>query len=51
MAQERANAFTFWGPKTLIGQALQPGDVAPAFTLAKAKGEQISSAQFAGKPW
>ena len=50
MAQERANAFDFWGPKTLVGPELKPGDRAPAFTLTKAKNEQVSSAQFAGKP-
>ena len=50
MAQERANAFDFWGPKTLIGPELKPGDKAPPFRLFKTRGEQISSAQFAGKP-
>jgi thiol peroxidase len=50
MAQERANAFDFWGPKTLVGPELKPGDKAPAFRLFKTRGEQISSAQFAGKP-
>jgi len=28
MAQERANAFDFWGPRTLIGPELKPGDKA-----------------------
>jgi thioredoxin-dependent peroxiredoxin len=50
MAQERANAFNFWGPRTLAGPALKPGDKAPAFTLTKGKGQQISAADFAGKP-
>src|SRR5215216_3060193 len=50
MPEERANAFDFWGPKTLVGPELKPGDQAPPFRLFKAKGEQISSAQFAGKP-
>src|SRR6266496_1102175 len=50
MPQERANAFDFWGPKTLLGSALKPGDKAPAFKLFKTRGEQISSAQFVGKP-
>jgi thiol peroxidase len=49
MPQERANAFDFWGPKTLIGPELKPGDTAPAFTLSKLK-DTISSEQFAGKP-
>ncbi len=49
MAQERANAFDFWGPKTLVGPELKPGDRAPAFRLSKGK-DTISSEQFAGKP-
>jgi thioredoxin-dependent peroxiredoxin len=49
MPQERPNAFDFWGPKTLVGPELKPGDTAPAFQLSKGK-EAISSAQFAGKP-
>ncbi|HJZ50361.1 MAG TPA: thiol peroxidase [Roseiflexaceae bacterium] len=50
MAQERANAFDYWGPRTLLGPELKPGDKAPAFTLTKVKNEKISSADFAGKP-
>ena len=50
MPQERAAAFDFWGPKTLVGPQLKPGDQAPAFTLSKLQGEQFSSADFAGKP-
>jgi thiol peroxidase len=50
MAQERINAFDFWGPKTLIGPELKPGDLAPPFTLVKDRGEEVSSRQFAGKP-
>ena len=50
MAQERANAFDWWGPRTLVGPELKPGDTAPAFTLTKLKNEKISSADFAGKP-
>lgn len=46
---ERANAFDFWGPKTLVGPELKPGDQAPAFTLSKGR-DSISSAEFAGKP-
>jgi len=49
MPQERPNAFDFWGPKTLVGPELKPGDKAPAFRLSKGK-ETISSEQFAGKP-
>ena len=50
MLQERANAFTFGGPRTLVGPELKPGDKAPAFTLDKGRGERIRSEQFAGKP-
>jgi thiol peroxidase len=50
MPSERANAFDFWGPRTLVGPQLKPGDKAPAFTLTKLKNEKISSADFAGKP-
>ena len=50
MAQERPNAFDFWGPRTLVGPELKPGEPAPPFTLAKARDEQVSSAEFAGKP-
>jgi thiol peroxidase len=50
MAQERENAFDFWGPRTLVGPELKPGDKAPAFTVAKLKNEKISSSDFSGKP-
>lgn len=50
MAQERAKAFDFWGPKTLVGPELKPGDSAPAFTLTNGKWETVSSDQFSGKP-
>jgi len=46
---ERANAFDFWGPKTLVGPELKVGDKAPAFTLTRGR-ESVDSAQFAGKP-
>ena len=49
MAHERANAFDFWGPKTLIGPELKPGDRAPAFRLARLS-DTLSSEQLAGKP-
>jgi thiol peroxidase len=49
MPQERPNAFDFWGPKTLVGPELKPGDTAPSFQLSQGK-ESVSSAQFAGKP-
>lgn len=50
MAIERAAAFDFWGPKTLVGPELKAGDAAPAFSLTALKNEAISSTQFAGKP-
>lgn len=50
MAQERAQAFTFWGPKTLVGPELKPGDTAPDFTLTDGKGQPVSSDAFKGKP-
>jgi hypothetical protein len=46
---ERANAFDFLGPRTLVGPELKPGDRAPAFKLTTGKAT-ISSEQFAGKP-
>lgn len=46
---ERANAFDFWGPKTLVGPELKPGDRAPEFSLTRGR-EPVDSAQFAGKP-
>ena len=50
MAQERANAFNFWGPRALVGPELKPGDKAPPFKLVNGKGEEVSSDRFAGRP-
>jgi thioredoxin-dependent peroxiredoxin len=50
MPQERPDAFDFWGPKTLVGPQLKPGDEAPPFRLVKTRGEVVKSADFAGKP-
>src|SRR5262245_34441312 len=50
MLPERPNAFDFWGPKTLVGPELKPGDKAPPFKLTKLKGEIVTSGDFAGKP-
>jgi thiol peroxidase len=50
MPHERSNAFDFWGPKTLIGPELRPGDRAPAFRLTGQRDATISSEQFAGQP-
>lgn len=47
---ERPNAFDFWGPRTLVGPELRPGDRAPAFRLTGLKDETISSDRFTGKP-
>jgi thiol peroxidase len=47
---ERANAFDFIGPKTLIGPELTVGDQAPAFVLLGQDLKDIDSATFAGKP-
>ncbi|HEX5692958.1 MAG TPA: thiol peroxidase [Roseiflexaceae bacterium] len=49
MAQERPNAFDFWGLKTLVGPELKAGDNAPAFTLVGINAP-ISGEQFFGKP-
>ena len=50
MAEERAGAFDFGKPMTLLGPELQVGDKAPSFTLAGPRNEPIESARFAGKP-
>src|SRR5207247_10344581 len=49
-AQARPNAFNFWGPKTLVGPELKPGDKAPSFKLTGSKGQEVSSDVFKGKP-
>ncbi|MCG8353575.1 MAG: thiol peroxidase [Chloroflexales bacterium] len=50
MSVERAAAFDFLGPKTLIGPELKPGDAAPDFTLVGGKGALVSKSAFTGKP-
>ncbi|NTW04251.1 MAG: thiol peroxidase [Oscillochloris sp.] len=50
MTIERAEAFNFFGPRTLTGPELQPGDVAPDFSLINNKLEQVTKATYAGKP-
>jgi thiol peroxidase len=50
MAVERAEAFDFLGPRTLIGPELKPGDTAPDFTLINNKLKPVSKQDFAGKP-
>ena len=50
MTIERPEAFTFFGPKALIGPELKPGDAAPDFTVLNNKLEEVSLAAFTGKP-
>ncbi len=50
MIVERAEAFDFLGPKTLIGPELKVGDVAPDFTLLNAKLKPVTKSDLAGKP-
>jgi thioredoxin-dependent peroxiredoxin len=50
MSIERANAFDFHGPRSLVGPELKPGDKAPDFTLLKSPRETVSLADFHGKP-
>jgi thiol peroxidase len=50
MAIEREGAFDFFGPTTLIGPELKPGDPAPDFTLLNGKLKPVSKSDFAGKP-
>lgn len=47
---ERAEAFDFLGPRTLVGPELKPGDAAPDFTLITSKLTTVTKADFAGKP-
>ena len=46
---ERANAFDFMGPKTLVGPELKAGDIAPAFSMIGPDSKEINSTDFAGK--
>lgn len=50
MAIERENAFTFFGSRSLIGPELKAGDKAPDFSLLNGKMENVTLANFAGKP-
>lgn len=34
MAQERADAFDFWDPQTLVGPELKPGDKVNILTVS-----------------
>jgi thioredoxin-dependent peroxiredoxin len=50
MTTERANAFNFFGPRSLTGPALAPGDTAPDFALINSKFEPVRLADFAERP-
>ncbi len=50
MTVERADAFNFFGSRTLVGPELKPGDAAPEFTLINNKFEPITLETYAGKP-
>lgn len=50
MTIERPAAFDFFGPKTLVGPELKPGDTAPDFTLLNRKMKLVGKDEFAGKP-
>lgn len=47
---ERANAFDFIGPKTLVGPELKVGDKAPVFVVLGQDLKDVDSATLAGKP-
>jgi len=49
MAVERANAFQFKGPVTLVGPELKVGDKAPAFQAIGNDLSVVDSSAFAGK--
>ncbi len=49
MTIERAEAFNFFGPRTLVGPELKPGDAAPDFSLINNKLETVTMQNFAGK--
>ncbi|NTW97605.1 MAG: thiol peroxidase [Oscillochloris sp.] len=50
MTIERAEAFNFFGPRTLTGPELKPGDAAPDFSLISNKLETVTKATYVGKP-
>jgi thiol peroxidase len=50
MTVERVEAFNFFGPRTLVGPELKPGDDAPNFALINNKFETITLEYYAGKP-
>jgi thiol peroxidase len=50
MSVERAEAFNFFGSRTLVGPELKPGDTAPEFTLVTNKLEEVTLDTYRGKP-
>ncbi|MEF3274888.1 MAG: thiol peroxidase [Chloroflexus sp.] len=50
MTIERSEAFVFFGPQTVVGPELKPGDKAPDFKLVDSKMNIVTLADFAGKP-
>ncbi|MEI7644161.1 MAG: thiol peroxidase [Chloroflexales bacterium] len=50
MTTERAEAFDFFGPRSLTGPELKPGDAAPDFQLITNAFETVTKATYAGKP-
>ncbi len=47
---ERAAAFDFLGPRTLLGPELKAGDQAPDATLVNHKLKPVTLSEFVGKP-
>ncbi len=50
MTVERTGAFDLFGPKTVIGPELKPGDPAPGFELQNSKLQTVTRSDFTGKP-
>jgi thiol peroxidase len=50
MTVERPDAFVFFGPQTLVGPELKPGDKAPDFSVLDGKLQAHGINDFAGKP-
>lgn len=50
MTAERPEAFTFFGPRALLGPELKPGDAAPPFSILDGKFQPHDLSEFAGKP-
>lgn len=50
MTMQRANAFDFFGPRSLSGPKLARGDQAPDFALLTSRFETVRLASFAARP-